>query len=78
MWLRTSSWLHGTGGLNLAVGVAQFRDYTARAVGRCRESVRIKDGLDVDARVLRMRYAEHPGVSAPSTRCIPHKIIRTC
>ena len=49
----------------------QFRDYFGRVVGHCREKVRLKDGLDCDARVLRMRYSSqdwvrrlHPNGSA--------------
>ncbi|CAL8462889.1 g2423 [Coccomyxa elongata] len=39
--------------------VQKFRDYFGNAVGSCSERVRIKDGLDVSARVLAMRYAGH-------------------
>ena len=40
----------------------QFRDYFGRVVGRCREKVRLKDGLNCDARVLRMRYSSQDWV----------------
>jgi hypothetical protein len=40
----------------------QFRDYFGRVVGHCREKVRLKDGLDCDARVLRMRYSSQDWV----------------
>ena len=31
----------------------QFRDYFGKVLGRCREKVRLKEGLDCDSRVLR-------------------------
>jgi hypothetical protein len=42
--------------------VLQFRDYFGRVVGRCREKVRLQDGLNCDARVLRMRYCSQDWV----------------
>lgn len=45
----------------------QFRDYFGKVVGRCREKVRMKEGLDCDSRVLRMRYSSQDWVSHTNT-----------
>ncbi len=56
--------------INITRLLLQFRDYFGRAVGSCSESVRIKDGLDVSVRVLRMRYAGHKSVSPHAHRAL--------
>ncbi|KAK9907295.1 hypothetical protein WJX75_000938 [Coccomyxa subellipsoidea] len=53
-------------GIDFPDRVQKFRDYFGKAVGSCSERVRIKDGLDVSPRVLRMRYAGHK--SGPPTK----------
>ncbi len=54
----------------MGFSLPQFRDYFGNAVGSCSERVRIKDGLDVSARVLAMRYAGHKSVSARASRAL--------
>ena len=48
----------------------QFRDYFGKVVGRCREKVRMKEGLDCDSRVLRMRYSSQDWVSSAQQLCL--------
>ncbi len=49
----------------------QFRDYFGKVLGRCREKVRLKEGLDCDSRVLRMRYSSQDWVSIQYNSGVP-------
>ena len=49
--------VHEQSGQADSILLLQFRDYFGRVVGRCRERVSMKDGLECDARILRMRYS---------------------